>query len=63
MAERVDTRTTGSEFDGIGLDEPGSDLEVRSHSEGRKRQEEPAKGKLVDPRKDYSEFDGIRSSG
>jgi hypothetical protein len=62
MAERVDPRTIGSEFDGIESNEPGSDPEVRRHSETRKRQKEPAKAKQVDPRKDYGEFDGIRSS-
>jgi hypothetical protein len=63
MAERVDPRTTGSEFDGIGSYELRPDPEVRRHSEGGKKQEELASGTQVDPRKDYSEFDGIGSSG
>ncbi|HVA68420.1 MAG TPA: hypothetical protein VNF45_03850 [Candidatus Binataceae bacterium] len=63
MAEQVDPRTAGSEFDGIESGEPGSDSEVQRHWETGKRQENPGQGSQVDPRKEYSEFDGIRSSG
>ena len=63
MAEQVDPRTAGSEFDGIESDEPGSDPEMQRHSETRKRPEDPGKRNQVDPRKEYREFDGIRSSG
>jgi len=63
MAELVDPRRVGSEFDGIDSDDPGLYPEAQRHSEATERQENPQKRNQVDPRKEYREFDGIRSSG
>jgi len=62
MDDLVDPRRVGSEFDGIESHDTTQIPERCDRSEAEQKPANPGNIRQVDPRKEYREFDGIRSS-
>jgi hypothetical protein len=58
MADPVEPRASSLEFDGIKSNQDELDA-VPAATEPKERPGSPGRNRLVDPRKDYREFDGV----